>query len=99
MKKTLLAAAALASLGSSAFAQSAVTIYGRLNLSIERQEPASGDTNWVMQNSTSRWGLKGVEDLGGGLKAGFQLPLSLEFQLRGWCCACRARSRSRATWV
>jgi predicted porin len=73
MKKTLIAAAVLATLGSSAFAQSSVTIYGRLNLSVERQKPDSGDSNWVMQNSSSRWGLKGSEDLGGGMKAGFQL--------------------------
>ena len=73
MKKTLIAAAVLATVGTSAFAQSSVTIYGRLNLSIERQKPDSGDNNWVMQNSSSRWGLRGVEDLGGGLKAGFQL--------------------------
>jgi predicted porin len=73
MKKILIAAAALATVGTSAFAQSSVTIYGRLNLTVERQKPASDESNWVMQNNSSRWGLKGVEDLGGGLKAGFQL--------------------------
>jgi predicted porin len=73
MNKTLIAAAALVTLGSSTFAQSNVTIYGRLNVSIERQKPDSGDNNWVMQNNSSRWGIKGSEDLGGGLKAGFQL--------------------------
>ena len=73
MNKTLIAAAVLATLGSSAFAQSSVTIYGRLNLTIERQKLTGTDDNWVMQNSSSRWGMKGSEDLGGGLKAGFQL--------------------------
>ncbi len=73
MKKTLIAAAVLATVGSAAFAQSSVTIYGRLNLTIERQKVGNGDNNWVMQNSSSRIGFKGSEDLGGGLKAGFQI--------------------------
>ncbi len=50
-----------------------MTIYGRLNLTVERQKLTGSDNNWVMQNSASRWGMKGSEDLGGGLKAGFQL--------------------------
>jgi predicted porin len=57
---------------SAAFAQSSVTIYGRLNLTLERQK-AGGVTDNVLQNNSSRIGFKGVEDLGGGLKAGFQL--------------------------
>jgi predicted porin len=73
MNKTLIAAAVLATVGSSAWAQSSVQVYGRLNLTIERQKAGGGDNNWVMQNSSSRIGFKGSEDLGGGLKAGFQL--------------------------
>jgi predicted porin len=73
MKRTLIVAAALASLGVSAFAQSNVTLYGRLNVTIERQKLVSGTNDWVMQNNSSRWGLKGSEDLGGGMAAGFQL--------------------------
>jgi len=57
---------------SAAFAQSSVTIYGRLNLTLERQK-AGGITDNVLQNNSSRLGFKGTEDLGGGLKAGFQL--------------------------
>jgi len=73
MQRSLIIAAALASVGASAFAQSTVTLYGRLNVSVERQKSGSGPNNWVMQNSSSRWGIKGSEDLGGGMKAGFQL--------------------------
>jgi predicted porin len=74
MQRSLIILAVLASTGASAFAQSDnVTIYGRLNLSIERQKVGNGSNNWVMQNSSSRIGLKGSEDLGGGMKAGFQI--------------------------
>jgi predicted porin len=72
MQRSLIIAAALASIGASAFAQSTVTLYGRLNVTVERQK-AGTDTNTVMQNSSSRWGIKGSEDLGGGMKAGFQI--------------------------
>ena len=72
MQRSLIIAAALASVGSSAFAQSTVTVYGRLNVTVERQKIGNlNDTK--MQNNSSRWGLKGSEDLGGGMKAGFQI--------------------------
>jgi predicted porin len=73
MKKTLIAAAVLATVGSAAFAQSSVQIYGRVNVTIERQKAGDADNNWVMQNNASRIGFKGSEELGGGLKAGFVL--------------------------
>jgi hypothetical protein len=54
MKRTLIAAAALATLGSSALAQSSnVQIYGRANVTIERQKFDGGSTDWVMQNNAS----------------------------------------------
>ncbi|NRF69396.1 porin [Aquincola sp. S2] len=67
--------AALATLAgvSAVQAQSSVTAYGRLNLTVERQKNAAGATSTVLQNNSSRIGFKGTEDLGGGLKAGFQL--------------------------
>ena len=67
-------AALLAGLAaSSAQAQSSVTIYGRMNATVERQKGDDGKTATVLQNNSSRIGFKGTEDLGGGLKAGFQL--------------------------
>ena len=72
-KPSRLLLATLALLGTSAvFAQSSVTLYGRVNTSVERQK-VGGTSNTVMQNNRSRFGFKGTEDLGGGLKAGFQL--------------------------
>lgn len=77
MIKRSVALAVLATLASSAaFAQSSVTLYGRLNTSVERQKTGSTTTS-VMQNNLSRIGFKGEEDLGGGLKAGFVLEHGL----------------------
>jgi predicted porin len=72
MKRSI-ALAALATLAATgAYAQSSVNVYGRLNASVERQK--SGDTSiWALQNSASRIGFKGTEDMGGGLTAGFQI--------------------------
>jgi predicted porin len=71
MKRSI-ALAALATLASgAALAQSNVTIYGRLNVSVERQKGTDDESIWAVQNSSSRIGFKGWEDLGGGLKAGF----------------------------
>jgi predicted porin len=73
MKKTLIAAAVLATVGTSALAQSSVTVYGRVNVTIERQKLIDDEKNTSMVNNASRIGFRGVEDLGGGLKAGFQI--------------------------
>lgn len=72
MKRSLiLASLAIATTGS-AFAQSSVTVWGRLNESIERRE-INGVTSKDIVDNLSRLGFRGVEDLGGGLKAGFAL--------------------------
>lgn len=73
MVRSLIAAAVLATLGTSALAQSSVTMYGRLNLTLERQKVGIGDATSGLFNNASRIGMKGTEDLGGGLKAGFQI--------------------------
>jgi predicted porin len=69
--KFLLAAAATLMAGS-AYAQSSVEVYGRLNLTVERQK-INGTSSTDMLNNASRIGFRGTEDLGGGLKAGFVL--------------------------
>lgn len=72
-KPSRLLLATLALLGTSAaFAQSSVTLYGRVNTTVERQKDGDVSKTGLFNNS-SRWGLRGTEDLGGGLKAGFVL--------------------------
>jgi predicted porin len=65
----------LAAVGSTAaLAQSNVTVYGRINTTVESQKDFNGPGRvTALQNNSSRWGLKGSEDLGGGLKANFLL--------------------------
>jgi predicted porin len=71
MKKSLLALAALTAFAGVASAQSSVTLYGRVDLSIGR---AMGTEDDYMRNgSGSRLGVRGVEDLGGGMKAIFNV--------------------------
>jgi len=81
MKKTLLAAALLTGFAGAASAQNSVTLYGVISTGFEYESVKSGEgaeTNSEFRMDTgewsgSRWGLKGVEDLGNGLKASFQL--------------------------
>ena len=77
MKKIALVAALAATAAAPAFAQS-VTLWGRLNTSVESQKIGSQDRKMVLQNNSSRLGFKGTEDLGGGLKASFALEHGLE---------------------
>ena len=76
MKKTLVALAVLAASGA-AFAQSSVTLYGVVDVAVsDSNKPGvliglSGSSG--INNGTSRFGFRGTEDLGGGLKAGFNM--------------------------
>lgn len=59
-----------------AFAQSSVTLYGIIDNGITYVSNSGGSSLWKAasgSNLGSRWGLKGSEDLGGGLKAIFVL--------------------------
>ncbi len=73
MKKSLIALAVLAASGA-AMAQSSVTLYGVADAAVTY---VNGLDNWTGldsgANKTSRLGFRGVEDLGGGLKANFVL--------------------------
>lgn len=69
MKKSLITAALLATLAAPTLAQQ-VTLYGRVDLSIA-QRAGQPDNLELRNGSGSRFGVRGTEDLGGGLKAVF----------------------------
>ncbi|MCL4736891.1 MAG: porin [Burkholderiaceae bacterium] len=71
MKKSLLALAALTAFAGAASAQSSVTLYGRVDLSVAKN--LGSDAKGIQNGSGSRLGVRGVEDLGGGLKALFNI--------------------------
>jgi predicted porin len=80
MKKSLLALAVLGSFAAVAQAQTSVTIYGVIDTGVIYQSKAGANNNslFAVQSgnmSGSRLGFKGSEDLGGGLKANFQLEM------------------------
>ena len=84
MKKLTLAAGAVLGLVSatSAMAQSSVTLYGIVDAAVTytTKQNAAGDSRTGIdagQLATSRWGMRGTEDLGGGLKANFNLEGTL----------------------
>jgi predicted porin len=80
MKKTLIAIAALAVVGA---ASAQVTLYGKIDATVKASSAGTSGatstadlTKFSLDSaglSGSRWGVKGSEDLGGGLKASFQL--------------------------
>lgn len=85
LKKTAVALAAFGALTGVAHAQSNVTLYGLVDLYVgkitTKTTTAAGVTTRTSPGTSlssgglngSRWGLRGTEDLGGGLKATFQL--------------------------
>ncbi len=76
MKKSFVALAVLSTFGVTALAQSSVTLYGVMDAGVARVKNGSAGSQTLLQSGavkTSRFGLRGVEDLGGGLKAGFTL--------------------------
>ncbi len=75
MKKSLIALAVLAASGA-AMAQSSVTLYGVADIFYANVKNTGVATQNVLNSGSvngSRWGLKGSEDLGGGLNAIFKL--------------------------
>ncbi|MBY4599000.1 porin [Ottowia caeni] len=81
MKKSLIALAVLAASGA-AMAQSSVTLYGVADAGVVKlngQSTQMGSSS-TLNNGGSRLGVRGVEDLGGGLKAGFNFETGLSLE-------------------
>ncbi|CAM2153895.1 general bacterial porin, GBP family [Pararobbsia alpina] len=88
MKKKYVLAALTGLIASAAHAQSSVTLFGLLdeglvysnNMRVGAQGSTQGHSNWLVNSGniyTSRFGLRGTEDLGGGLAAIFWLENGL----------------------
>lgn len=79
MQKKLIALAVAGLVSGGAFAQSNVTLYGSFDAGVRNVDTvnAAGDSNLTMGSfgtyNSNRWGLRGSEDMGGGLKARFNL--------------------------
>ncbi|EJM97725.1 porin [Herbaspirillum sp. YR522] len=88
MQKKHLAVAALAATSGLAAAQGSVTVYGLIDTGIEYVNHASASGGSLTRVSsgamnTSRIGFRGSEDLGGGLKAIFQLENGFKLDTGG----------------
>ncbi|CAL60465.1 putative porin [Herminiimonas arsenicoxydans] len=82
MKKSLLALAVLGAFAGAASAQSSVTVYGIVDMGITSQDTGAGANDRLNgvtsgNQSASRIGFKGTEDLGNGLKANFVLEQTI----------------------
>ena len=83
MKKSLLAVAVLGAMSGAAFAQVApnnITLYGIVDAGLQNQRVTGTNVDSASVSglnsgiqSGNRWGLRGSEDLGGGLRANFNL--------------------------
>ncbi|QBR02272.1 porin [Paraburkholderia pallida] len=74
--RKIVSAALLCGAAMPAFAQNSVTLYGVIDEGIDFTNNAGGHQVYEMTSGYaqgSRWGLKGTEDLGGGLSTVFQL--------------------------
>jgi predicted porin len=106
MKKLLIATAALAMVAGTAQAQSSVSVYGNIDVGYTTQDnDAKGETGKNTGNdaiawsndSSSRLGFRGTEDLGGGLKASFTLETGLSGI--GATSGAATTLGSRAQWI
>lgn len=98
MKKLLIATAALAMVAGTAQAQSSVTVYGIMDVNYNSTDTTGSGRATAQGESalaTSRLGFRGTEDLGGGLKAEFQL----ESKLTPSASTAASQTFGREQWV
>ncbi len=100
MKKTLLVGALSGAFATMAHAQSSVTLYGLIDAGITYTNNQGGHSAWQQTTGSvngSRWGLRGAEDLGGGLKAIFTLENG--FGINNGTLKQNGREFGRQAWV
>jgi predicted porin len=81
MKKKIIGAFALSAVATASLAQSNVTLYGVADIGLHRSTNTAGGTQLQLASGLmegSRWGLRGNEDLGGGMRAIFTLENRFE---------------------
>ena len=90
MQKKLLTLAVAGALAAPVAALAQVTVYGTIDGSVRNQskiQTAAGDDSQLQVSgglrTTNRWGLKGSEDLGGGLMANFTLEGTYGMDVNG----------------
>lgn len=86
MNKSMIALAVAGALAASAAAQAETTLYGSARIGVTYTQPDGPGTdksNWDVANEVSRLGVKGSEDLGGGLKAIYQYEFGVNIDGNG----------------
>jgi GBP family porin len=76
MKKKVIFTGVAIAFASAAQAQGTATLYGLIDTGLTFVSNQAGSARWAATSGTlsgNRWGVRGAEDLGGGLKAVFQL--------------------------
>lgn len=103
MKQKILTLAVLAAVGSgAAHAQSNVTLYGVLDIGLYQKElagEASTKNVWSGGMTTSHWGLRGNEDLGGGMRALFDVSSFIRVDVGGMGRSDADPFWSRSAWL
>lgn len=100
MKRQLVALFALTACATAVQAQSSVTLYGDIDQYVGYIRSSSGNSILGLNDGTSlrsRWGLRGAEDLGAGLKAKFTLEQG--FAADSGSFADSSRMFDRQAWV
>jgi hypothetical protein len=101
MKKSLLALALSGTFALSAHAQSSVTLYGVIDTGILYANNQGGHSSWQEVSAATEntvYGLKGSEDLGGGLHAVFKLENGFNLN-NGSLYSAASSIRSMTYWV
>ena len=78
MKKSILALAVAAALATPLAAQADTILYGSARVSVDYNDEDPADGYWDVVNNASRLGVRGSEDLGGGLSAVYQYEFGVD---------------------